>query len=53
MPRLPRLNLPEIPQHIVQRGNNRQPCFHSKHDYAAYLGKLREFAIQFRVAISN
>ncbi|NOT12200.1 MAG: transposase, partial [Methylococcaceae bacterium] len=27
MARLPRLNLPNIPQHIVQRGNNRQAIF--------------------------
>ena len=27
MARLPRLDLPGIPQHIVQRGNNRLPCF--------------------------
>ena len=27
MPRRPRLSLAGLPQHIVQRGNNRQPCF--------------------------
>ena len=27
MARLPRLDLPGIPQHVVQRGNNRLPCF--------------------------
>lgn len=27
MARKPRLDLPGIPQHIVQRGNNRLPCF--------------------------
>lgn len=27
MARLARLNLPGNPQHIVQRGNNRQVCF--------------------------
>ena len=27
MARLPRFDLPGIPQHIVQRGNNRLPCF--------------------------
>ena len=25
MPRKPRFNLTEIPQHIIQRGNNREP----------------------------
>ena len=27
MPRKPRFNLPGVPQHVVQRGNNREPCF--------------------------
>lgn len=27
MARLPRLNLPGVPLHVVQRGNNRQVCF--------------------------
>lgn len=30
MARLPRPDLPGIPQHIVQRGNNRLPCFLEK-----------------------
>ena len=51
MARLPRLNIPDIPQHIVQRGNNRQSCFFSDCDYAVYLNKLKEYAIQFQVAI--
>jgi hypothetical protein len=27
MARLPRLNISNIPQHIIQRGNNRLACF--------------------------
>ena len=27
MARQPRLDLPGIPQHVVQRDNHRQPCF--------------------------
>lgn len=42
MPRLPRLDLPGIPQHIVQRGNNRLPCFLDDHDRLRYLQLLRE-----------
>ncbi|MDX2445559.1 MAG: hypothetical protein QNK30_17320 [Bacteroidales bacterium] len=34
MARLPRLSLPGIPQHIIQRGNNHQVCFFSDDDYA-------------------
>jgi len=40
MPRLPRLNLPNVPQHIVQRGNNRQPIFFHEDDYCTYLEYL-------------
>ncbi len=42
MARLPRLNLPNIPQHIVQRGNNRQAIFFHEDDYSVYLQYLRE-----------
>lgn len=37
-----RLNLAEIPQHITQRGNNRQACFFAKVDYELYLSLLTE-----------
>jgi putative transposase len=42
MARQPRLDLPGIPQHIVQRGNNRLPCFLDDTDRARYLHLLRE-----------
>ena len=41
MPRLPRLDLPNIPQHLVQRGNNRQPMFFCAEDYVSYLNYLQ------------
>jgi putative transposase len=37
MARLPRFDIPGIPQHIVQRGNNRLPCFLDDHDRRQYL----------------
>lgn len=40
MARLPRVQLPDIPQHIIQRGNNRQICFGSNEDFSAYLNWL-------------
>lgn len=40
MPRPRRLNIPFIPQHITQRGNNRQACFYADDDYRLYLGLL-------------
>ena len=44
MPRQPRIDLPGIPQHIVQRGNDRQPCFFADVDCVRYLQDLRDIA---------
>jgi putative transposase len=44
MPRRPRIDLPGIPQHVVQRGNDRRRCFFDHADYARYLDALRELA---------
>lgn len=44
MPRLPRFNLPGVPQHIIQRGNNRQACFFTGDDYRFYLECLKAAA---------
>lgn len=37
MPRRSRLNLQDVPQHIIQRGNNRQATFFADEDYRFYL----------------
>lgn len=44
MPRRARLLLPGVPLHIIQRGNNRQVCFHAEEDYRFYLEWLQEYA---------
>lgn len=44
MPRRPRLTLPNIPLHLIQRGNNRQVCFVADEDFGAYLDWLGEYA---------
>lgn len=44
MARLPRFILPDQPQHVIQRGNNRQNIFRSKDDYQYYLEKLTDAA---------
>jgi putative transposase len=44
MPRRARLTLPNVPMHIIQRGNNRQACFFADEDYSFYLGCLKEYA---------
>lgn len=46
MPRQPRLDLARIPQHVVQRGNDRQPCFFTDIDRVRYLQDLREIAMR-------
>lgn len=47
MPRQPRPDVAGIPQHVVQRGNDRQPCFYVADDYRRYLAGLRESAIRY------
>lgn len=42
MARLPRIDLPGIPQHVRQRGNNRLPCFLDDNDRRNYLDALGE-----------
>ncbi len=51
MPRKPRFFVPDVPTHIVQRGNNREPIFFSDSDYRAYLGWLQEAAQRWGCAI--
>lgn len=51
MPRRKRLNLIDIPLHIVQRGNNRSPCFFAEQDYQFYLHWLGHYAKQYGCAI--
>jgi putative transposase len=42
MPRKPRFQLPGVPQHVIQRGNNREPCFYAPADYHRYLDNLKQ-----------
>ncbi|MDH5766346.1 MAG: transposase [Gammaproteobacteria bacterium] len=51
MARLPRLSIPDIPQHIIQRGNNRQVCFASEDDFTAYAHWLEESAKKYQVKV--
>jgi len=46
MPRQPRLDLAGVPQHVVQRGNDRQPCFFREIDHVRYLDELREISLR-------
>ena len=51
MPRPHRVVLPSVPLHIIQRGNNRIPCFASRSDYLTYLDMLRECAFDCACAL--
>lgn len=44
MARQPRFTIPGIPQHVIQRGNNREPCFYAEEDYWRYKYDLTEAA---------
>ena len=51
MARKPRFILPGVPQHVIQRGHNREPCFYSEQDYIRYPADVREAAECNQVAI--
>jgi putative transposase len=51
MPRRARICLPGYPQHIVQRGHNRAPCFSETRDYELYLGLLGELRLEFACSV--
>ena len=51
MPRRPRVKLVGHPQHVVQRGHNREACFFAEEDYRFYLHWLREGAKKYDCAI--
>ena len=51
MPRHARFLIPGVATHVVQRGNNRSPCFYTEADYGYFLKHLGEQAIQHGCAI--
>ena len=51
MARLPRLTLPDLPHHVIQRGNNRQFIFVDRIDREKMLALLAEHAARLRVAV--
>ncbi|HEX3121820.1 MAG TPA: transposase [Rhodanobacteraceae bacterium] len=46
MPRRPSIDLPHVTLHVVQRGNDRRPCFFTTADYGRYRCDLREIALR-------
>ncbi len=53
MARLPRFAIPGQPQHIIQRGNNRQTIFAADADYQFFRDALVEAAGRFGLAIHS
>ena len=51
MPRKPRMYLPGIPCHVVQRGNDRKACFFAEDDYFFYLQSLKQACQKYQVEV--
>ncbi|GGD51785.1 transposase [Lacimicrobium alkaliphilum] len=51
MARLLRVSPTGVPEHVIQRGNNRQQCFVDQQDYRAYIGWLKEYSEAQKVNI--
>jgi len=51
MPRRLRLRIAGFPFHVIQRGNNRSPCFHRDRDYERYLEYVRDLGAKHGVAV--
>ena len=48
MARRPRLAVPALPHHVIQRGNNRQPIFFTDADYRVFLACLAKAKDRYR-----
>ena len=51
MARQPRFNIADVSQHVIQRGNNRQPIFFTDADYARYRDILATAAKRHACAV--
>lgn len=51
MPRRARMYIPGLPYHVVQRGNNREPCFIEPENYQYYLKLWQTLSVRYGVAI--
>ena len=51
MARLSRVCPIGMPQHVIQRGNNRQVCFADEQDFTAYAGWLKGYSKKYQVDI--
>jgi putative transposase len=51
MPRKDRIVIPDIPHHVTQRGNNKQPVFLDDHDRLTYIEILKERSLMYGLKI--
>lgn len=51
MPRQSSIIIPDVPLHIIQRGNNRQASFFKDEDYLFYLDWLEQYAKVTRCSV--
>ena len=51
MPRKLRVSLAGVPEHVIQRGNNRQIIFANEEDMQAYVTWLKDYSIKYQVNI--
>jgi len=51
MPRKPRMYLPDVPCHVIQRGNNREASFFTAQDYQFYLECLHDASQRYGVLV--
>jgi putative transposase len=45
------MDLAHVPQHVVQRSNDHQPCFTAEEDYTSYLSELADAAVRCRCEV--
>ena len=53
MPRSPRISVPGLTHHVIQRGNDRLAIFRADSDYELYLATLRDACTRFDVAVDG
>ncbi|WP_289286568.1 hypothetical protein [Methylophaga sp. UBA3991] len=53
MARLPGFVIPDHPQHVIIRGNNREPIFLADEDYHFCLEKLKQACIKHECSLQK
>ena len=51
MPRKPRIFQPNVPCHVISRGNNRNICFYNNADYVFYLKCLNDACLKYSALV--